>query len=233
MQVSSWNAIPASSSLAFHVQADSFMQADNTSVGNWTDNSGNGYNATQYNDPVFRTGANGINEKPAIQFNGTNQYFDAGDTSINFNGFTLFSVAKSTNNADISFRPIVSKDSSGCVSNRFNLHRAASSNNFYFETNNSTTVTANVNENVLLTAINTDVSFSKNGGAPTNNTATKVTGTTACPLQIGARTDDSTYFQGLIGEVILFKQAIPPSDKDIVECYLSSKYGIPIGHGCP
>jgi hypothetical protein len=235
-QVTSWNVNPPTSNLQFHIQADSFDGlADSTGIStSWLDNSGNTNHAAQYGSPLFRTGANGINGKPAIQFNGTTQYFDAGNTGINFSGLTLFTVAKHTDNLPTTYKTVVSKDNS-CTGQRFNLHRDQNTNGYFFETNNSVTIAANQNENVILTAINnSNVTLSKNGGSPTPYNSANVSGSTGCPLQIGNRSSaPDAYFQGLIGEVILFNQAIPPSDKDIVECYLSAKYGIPIGHPCP
>ena len=65
------------------LSADSISQGDNSNVGNWQDLSGNGNNAAGVSNPRFRTP--GIGSKPAIEFNGTNEYYNLGDLS----GFTL------------------------------------------------------------------------------------------------------------------------------------------------
>ena len=237
MQVSSWDPISANSSLGVHLQADSFPNTtDNSVVGNWTDSSGNNFHATQFNGPLFRTGANGINGKPAIQLNGTNQYFDAGNTSLSFSGLSVFAVGRNNMNAGPNFRPFVTKDGGACIGSRFNLHRNTNNNDYFFETNaGSITTAGTVGENVILTAINngTNLSLSKNGISPSNAGTSAINGTTACPLQVGGRTTDNLFFQGLIGEVLVFKAPLSAGDKDIVECYLSTKYNLPISHSCP
>lgn len=237
MQVSSWDPISSNSSLGVHLQADSFPNTtDNSVVGNWTDSSGNNFHATQINGPLFRTGANGLNGKPAIQLNGTNQYFDAGNTSLSFSGVSVFAVGRNVMNAGPNFRPFVTKDGGTCVGNRFNLHRNTNNNDYFFETNGgSITTSGTVGENVILTAINsgTNLSISKNGNTPSNSVTSAITGTTSCALQVGGRTSDSLFFQGLIGEVLVFKAPLSTGDKDIVECYLSTKYNLPVGHSCP
>ncbi len=72
MQVTTWNLLPASSSLQFHVQADSFSSlSDNTVIGTpWKDVSNNvGFDMVKNGNPIFRTGANGINGKAAQELN--------------------------------------------------------------------------------------------------------------------------------------------------------------------
>ncbi|MCP5499418.1 MAG: putative Ig domain-containing protein [Leptospiraceae bacterium] len=240
MQVTSWNPTVASSSLQFHVAADSFSnQADNTTVGNWPDISGNGFLGTQYNGPVFRTGANGLNGKPAIQFNGTNQYFDFGAQSIAYNGATVFAVAKNSI-SDYIGRPILSYElaSGGCVT-RVNLEKDFTNpTNYYFEgPASSATISATLNESLILTGIlegtSAPIKLAKNGNAATSGANVSLSGNNSCNLRAGGRTDTADRFQGLISEILLFKEALGVPDKDIVECYLSSKYNIPIGHSCP
>jgi hypothetical protein len=71
-----------------------------------------------------------------------------------------------------------------------------------------------------------------------------VTGITPCLLQIGARTSsvpNHNYFNGAIGEILIYNRPILTnsiygaawSDRQIVECYLSAKYGIPLAYTCP
>ncbi len=251
MQVSTWSITPGSSSLGFHVAAHSFSNlADGNIVGNWVDESGNSFTATAMNSPVFRTGINGINGNPTIQLNGTNQYFDAGNTTINFNGMTTFAVGQNNAN-DPSDRAFVSKDDAGCVASRFNLHKhwSGPGTDYYFEGPNgapeSVTLAGILNENVILTGSiqnATKVNLAKNGSMSTVGATASVSGVTACPLQVGTRTVPGNYFQGKLSEIMVFNRPIfmdtsvygaSWTDQDIVECYLSSKYGIPISHNCP
>lgn len=234
MQTTAWDPNPTSSSLGVHYQADTFSNlADNTpTTTQWIDG-GKGFNGTNLNNPVFRTGANGINGRPAIQFNGTNRYFDAGGTTLSFSGLSLFTVAKLTAAYDV-YRALVSKDGGGCSGNRFNLHRYDFG--FFFEVDTNVNISSAVGESSIVTAINSSstIQISKNGGTPNASSSGNYSGTTSsCPLQIGARTSGSNYFNGLISEVLLFTNGISSSDREIVECYLSSKYGIPISHDCP
>ena len=43
------------------------------------------------------------------------------------------------------------------------------------------------------------------------------------------------FFDGVISEIIFFNQFLTSQDKEIVECYLSSKYNLPLAPGvnCP
>jgi hypothetical protein len=69
--VSSAIAIP-SGSIALWLMADAGVAVSGTNVTAWGDQSGNGNNATAYNNPQLIT--NALNSKPVISFNGSTSY---------------------------------------------------------------------------------------------------------------------------------------------------------------
>jgi len=90
---------------------------DGQDVGEWQDLSGNNHNFTQStaaNRPILRTGGNGINNQPTVEFDGTGQFLEDadGDTYINgISGFTVIAVTRSNATAtDAGFFDTVNPD---------------------------------------------------------------------------------------------------------------------------
>ncbi|MCX8000528.1 MAG: LamG domain-containing protein, partial [Leptospiraceae bacterium] len=130
-------------------------------------------------------------------------------------------------------RALVSKDGGGCPS-RFNLNRD-SGGFFRFEFNSDYATTSTyVGESAIVTATHASnqISIVKNGGGSSLYSVGSLSGTTSCPLQIGANTYGSNYFNGLISEVLIFTNGLDNADKEIVQCYLSTKYRIAVEHPC-
>jgi probable HAF family extracellular repeat protein len=93
--------LPATNNLKLWLKADTIAGLnDGDSIATWSDQSGNGNNATQAtsgNRPAYRTSV--INSKPAVRFDGTNDYFDLPNLLNGATQAEVFVIVKAT--ADI------------------------------------------------------------------------------------------------------------------------------------
>ncbi|NDD67770.1 hypothetical protein EBZ35_09025, partial [bacterium] len=215
-------------------------------VSNWFDWSGNrNHMAAPANaKPVFNP--NGINNMPSIQFNGIDQYMTgspgplvAGDDS-----YTLFVVWKS-----ISTSPQVlweQNSATGNVSGQRAAMTVHSLIGFSGEGYDFPTGNLHVTNNVNITAIvrnenatagnvfvitNGVVSTGNLNDNPDTNLAVS-----AALHAIGRRANGTQYFNGQIGEVLVFDRDLTPAERWAVETYLSVKWRQPIdsdGDGAP
>jgi hypothetical protein len=89
---------PASLQAWFKADAGSSNSADGASVSQWTDQSGNNRIASQAtvsSQPTFQ--ANSANGKPALRFDGSNDFFNTNLTWSGTNQMTMFVVANGSN----------------------------------------------------------------------------------------------------------------------------------------
>jgi hypothetical protein len=255
-QVSSWNATIASSSLKFYLMPEATTYAGGicsggiNCVSSWTDRSGSGYSVSQglgLSQPYYI--ANAVNGSPAVRFVGTGltPAFMSGtcQAALNTNTNTIFTV----------FREGLQAGNNGLFQNGAQntgkllyIIRNIGSNPVLFDLQSNgvkveSTTPYNVSsESVLL-------SLDYNGGAGTLYKNGSLSGSNSfggsafnCGggnLDIGRYyyggiyPADGGYFDGHIGDFLLYNQVLSTSDRNIVECYLSNKYNIPVGHSCP
>lgn len=66
--------------------------ADGTALQTWTDRSGNGKDASQAtlaNRPLVKTGSNGINGNPVVQYDGSNDFMSVSSFTVSANMYVL------------------------------------------------------------------------------------------------------------------------------------------------
>ncbi|WCL50527.1 LamG-like jellyroll fold domain-containing protein [Leptospira sp. GIMC2001] len=255
-QVSSWNESLVSSSLKFYLMPEATSYGPGlcsggiNCVGTWDDRSGSGYHISQgvgVIQPLYN--AIGINDVPAIRFIGTglNPSFMSRSCEPILNGTTntIVSVFKETtqlgNNG-------IFQNGGPTDGKLLYILRTFSGNPTLFDLDsNGAKVQSNslfnsVNESVIMTldydgAIgnlfkNGAVASSIDSGGSTFNCASG-------NLDIGRYffgglyPGDGGYFDGELGDFIYFDEVLSTSDREIVQCYLSNKYNIPVSHSCP
>ncbi|WCL49858.1 LamG-like jellyroll fold domain-containing protein [Leptospira sp. GIMC2001] len=243
IQVSTWSGTPAASSLKAYFQADSLSYlANNDLVTDWLDNSGVGNNISQgtaANQPSFV--ASGIGGKPTIRFVKANNHWleNAAATGVVGNSFTMFGVfAKELANSG---GQIVFSIGSTCGNDKAFGYDWNVTNDFFLATycgfaHSPTTRIAAINEPVIFAHSHADSinrSIFINGLQEYIDVAPMHTYSGNSYMSIGRRNQSggSEYFGGIASEIIYFDGALSAINRNIIECYLSSKYGIPLDAG--
>lgn len=242
-QTSIWTTTPASSALKLHLQAESLSNlANNATVSSWTDHSGNLNTVTQGTGPkmpLFQT--TGLNGKNSLNFSAVNLQELNNNSTVGFGGtsFSIFAVAQpltlGSDKGIIGIGTTCGNDKVLGVDITNFLYGGMCNIIFL----NSTTFSITTIPNVFTQT------YEHGGGANLGNlyqsgnlissqisSATPFSGSTA--LAIGRRYNTgSAYWDGQISEVLFFDVAIGNTDRELIECYLSTKYGLALGHSCP
>lgn len=215
-----------------------------TPISAWNDQSGNSLNVTQTvaaRQPSFMT--NVMNGQPAIQFDNvqsTNDKMLGPDSPIldNTSGYSFFTVSRPTN-LDGDARVIVSKRTTVSVDQSFMLfyysgnriHVDIQTTNDRFQTS---TVFSNNNNYLFDVIYNGALPSASRVAVYVEETFDKFAAETsslvpdnASPIILGT-TDagDPRPFGGYISEVIIYRDALVPAARIIVNNYLSAKYDI-------
>jgi hypothetical protein len=227
--------------------------ANNDPVGYWKDLL-NGYPLTQTtnnNRPLYLT--SGINSRPALSFDGTNDNLNATSGAVldavrNTGGFTAFVACRlggPTNNVSATF---LSRNGSAAQS-RINIGSNGSGNgNSFFlggrrleadsVTNaTSTSGAATPNTTFVLAAVadysNSDGYLYINGALNATNTDWLTAGTTpdsaSAAVSVGGLPDGATQqFLGQIAQVLWYKRALSASEVLFVSRWLGRIYGVTV-----
>ena len=218
-----------------------WLRADyGSTVSNWPDFSGNQVNAAQdtaAKQPVLIPG--GLNYNAALQFNGSTDYMKIPQASISGKfsagnaARTLIGVGVSTTATDqmlVSYGSFVANQSSGL--------RKQASQVATFEGNGGASGVvgpANSFPNNKVTIISGRYTGGATGRAAlyTNDTSTLASATmnwntvlSAEGAQIGKYVGENRYWNGNIGEVIVYNRNITDAEFQRVSSYLALKYGI-------
>ncbi|MCU0823775.1 MAG: concanavalin [Leptospira sp.] len=257
-QVSSWSPTIASSSLKFYLKPESTLYSSGVCPGpgtdcvsDWFDRSGNGIHLIQglgLRQPFYS--AVGMNNSKAVRFTrggvGSETFMTgACSETLNTTSQSIF-VAYSeiilgpTNNDGIF------QNGSPSTGKLLYITRAAGNNpNLFDLQGGSTRLVSTLNfhntlDNNLLTMIHdgTTGSLFRNGSIV--SASSSAGGAYNCgggQFHLGryfyGGTPDGNYFNGFIGDVLIYNTALPTNDRFIVECYLSSRYKLPVPYTCP
>jgi len=240
MQVATWTSNPVTSSLKIHLQADSLTNlSDGNPVLNWNDSSGNGNSVTAGTSPTYL--ANALNSKPSVRFvRASNQFLSrVAGVGLNGNTFSTFGVFNPSPAPTAPQFLTLYSISNTCGQDKVirimdtNLMEAGicnvlsvdpltdpvvSGNNYLFGFN----YTINVSSSVFLNGklLTTEV-------APATPIALPNTNFAVGRRQVTVPVGNSSY-DGLISEILYFDGAFSISDRNLIQCYLSSKYNIPL-----
>jgi hypothetical protein len=203
----------------------------------WTDRSSNAFSGTAVNSPTVQTNAiHGLN---GIQFNGTNQYIDFGNrVNLGTSQLFIFVVCKFNSTADGS---IIAKSSLRGNPARWFLIR--------FAGEGGTTMGADATGSGVTTAFpgtstsaqlltgswdRSTLRLFQNGSqlssaglsssANLSNTDPLYIG--AYPNSTGTAPTSGLFFNGVIGEILVFLSSLTPRERQQVEGYLANKWGL-------
>ena len=220
--------------LKLWLKADALALSDGAAVASWPDSSGNGNDAAQSvagERPLFKT--NIINGKPVLRFDGVDDFLNANMLGAVTTTASIFIVQLKRN---IASSAVTLQSWPAGSANVFDLYLPFSDGNFYFDLGDST-ATGRISG-----AWGGDLthffvwSFVAGGG----NMAAYRNGTTV--LSSGGHTNSFTP-AGLtfningsgpgssqdadIAEILIYNTALSDTDRQNVESFLRTKYGLP------
>jgi hypothetical protein len=241
-QIRYMGAMGSSVSLAFSptqiaglklwLKADSMSLADGTAISTWSDQSGNGNDATQAtgaNQPLFKT--NVLNEKPVVRFDGSNDYmaFATGpDTSSCFVVGTI-NVAASSLPAYACFIIYGDVNNGGQIRGRVNSTHWGAFITTVADLDSGEDLVSRTFSVLELTTVasNGGVFLYRNGTQKATDATHNCYGAGTNQINwIGGETGQTRYISADMAEVLIYDSALSTSDRQTVETYLKNKYGL-------
>ncbi len=222
--------------------ASSLGLANNSTVGTWTDRSGNSRSATQgtlANRPIFLT--NQLNSLPAINFDGSNDYLSTGAVSdLDTDNQTWLFVTKANNNmhtGHIMCNAYTTGTSSG-VDQFWKSYMSSTSGKYTNLIKNSTGTSLgtasnydsnyHIIENVWNGATDIITTYD-NGSSAGSQSGANATPGGHVRLRLGAQSTaviPATYYNGKLAEAIVYSKTLNEAERIIVENYLAAKYNL-------
>ncbi|XDD53340.1 LamG-like jellyroll fold domain-containing protein [Leptospira sp. WS4.C2] len=249
-QVSSWNQTLASSSLKFFLmpQAASFgpgtCSGGTNCVGVWDDRSGSGFHVSQANGPSQPNfNSTGLNGSQGIRFlEGASTYLSRTCTpelnSISNTIFIAYHELNTTGNDGMFHNGTKILYLPDNVGNYLSLFDDAIGSPVLISSAPYSSVTNPVLMSLHFngTAGNIFRDGTVVGSIPTTGAAFNcLVGDLSIgrfSWNTGVYPNNGDYFDGFLGDIIYFDQVLSTSDRELVECYLSNKYNMPVGHSC-
>lgn len=219
--------------------------ADNSSIGCWKDKSGHSYNAAQENianKPVYT--ANGINNKPAIRFNGRGSYMNIPNTSLLnsmsagiASGSTVFLAAKTTRIQNSSVLELHPYTQGGVY---FNIHLPMGDTLFWDNgvccgTGRLTAKWGGTEGVPYVWSMDsigtTQQDIWRNGQLiATHASAQLANYGSSYSMDIGVFGDTnigrSSFFNGDISEIMIYNRGLPAPERKNIEARLGAKWGV-------
>lgn len=202
------------SGLKVWLKADGLVLADSDPVTTWADQSGNGNDVTQGTagfKPLYKT--NIQNGLPIVRFDGTDDVLTAGFT-ITYG--TIFAVANFNSAGNFpAYNGLVVTDAGATAGDDYLLGDGSGTTNIY----NSGTTTVYVNK-VLTYSFSPLLTFklvSVVDSTPNSRTTLNIGNDPAA---------GSRFWNGDVGEVIIYDTALSATDRGRVENYLNSKWAL-------
>lgn len=227
-----------SSNLILWMNANNIAGSNGSTITSWADASGYNHNFTSGNGATLSKPAQ--NGNAALTFNGTSDYFERAYTAaLSPTNFTIFSACNVTSNA--SYKAIYSnRDNDVILGNTagFILYAGPAIDDWSFWTGSTGNPWDQIFSGVSTAGnwASQMISFDNSSGTKElsmqrgtvyTNTGVTVTPNGAQPMRIGAGNNEAApdfYFEGSIGEIIMYNTVLNAAQKIIVENYLSAKY---------
>jgi hypothetical protein len=238
-------------SIFYWFDAGQGVTTNNSKVTQWNDLSGNGYNVTQADTskaPTFQA-TGGPNSRPALYFDGTNDFLTSAAHLWESDDLTVFIVARVFNATRNVQESILRRGESADNTRQFyfyfqntatayriefNAFRDGGAANFvaYFGGQKSTTYRTIV---ITQTGTNTGNTLHLNGTSTTYSRFASGTGNdtifdnTNSRLDIGAANTQNTivnFLDGFISEIIVYSRALTTAERQAIENYLNKKYNL-------
>jgi hypothetical protein len=208
---------------AADVNGNGTSVANGASVTSWTDKSGNGRNATATTAPTYDLPTKNI------LFNGTNQFFNLPNGTYPFGNtpYSIFLVAYTRNSANPQWILAGGNESTNqAIGVIFFTTNAVWHSWWINEYRVDNSIVNNVPAIVNI-SYSTSRSIVVNGGTASLNSPGAARANPNGPNFIGRRPGDaSQYFNGGMGECIIYNSEITTSDRQKIEGYLAWKWGL-------
>ena len=223
--------------------SDATTVTTGTNVVTWLDKSGNGNNATSVGTAYPVKTANAINGVQAISFPNTTTtpnptYFFDGPISLTSASITYFVVCTPFSTSVMAGSPrILSLAATGAVdytsaSYIVALYQLNTGVGAYRNGNGSVPLTVVANTPYIFSAIatNGNVAIYQNGGSVSNITTGAGTVFAVSRFRVCNEFNPATEeFNGYVGEVIIYNTTLTTTQRQQIETYLGSKWGITVG----
>lgn len=204
--------------------------SDGDPVTTWEDQSSNGFDATQAtadNKPTYQT--NELNGKPVVRFDGTNDLLSTSSVSVvgDDGTWTVFAVSDLTGGTGA--QTIVDHDNLTRIA-QFLRYSAGSAQAIAFnEAGGAFTDSESHGAGFdvissVRSALAVQVFVNGTSGGSTATTGIAISGSEI--VRIGSRGASGAHLAGDIAEVLIYSAALSTADREAVEEYLASKYGI-------
>lgn len=204
-----------------------------SSVTQWKDKSGLGYNATVHNGSATYN-STGFNTLPAVQINSGG--FIASSPSGTFNNGITFFVVFQKNGASLGqyAEGIIAKTNNNIPApiDMYGNTRLTSGNYTIPSVFNITTATG---LNLLVSTVNSASWYEYvNGNLSFTSNSTNSFSDTVSNIYLGTRADKAVNFLGVVSEVIVYNRILTTTERQSIEGYLAAKWNIstnlPITH---
>lgn len=198
--------------------------ADGDTVATWADLSGNGITMTGYGTPAYRT--SGMNGKPAVEFySGHSEFFSAASSGyLELTGDFLILAAVKFLTVGAGQRTIVSKRYQRWELMEYSAKIGAFVGGTSNSASSTTTVAINTEYVVGLRRTATSALSVRLDGTQDGTATNSAFGTGGTAAHIGARPGDGLFYNGHIGEVIIYDQDVSPGDLAALEAYMADKW---------
>lgn len=228
------NVPQRSANLQAWFRADSGVTYSASKISQIIDQSGNGNNASQSNSskqPTLAT--NALNGLPAIQFNGTSQFLSLGAGFANFNsGASIFIVTKPTT---VTNNTRFFDFGNGATSNNLYMSETASTTANLFVYNGATSSSLAASGSLtagtfsLLEAVHSGsatATIYSNGVQKATGAINNINNISRTGNFIGSNFANTTFFNGQMCEMLIYNAPLTSSQRNDLESYFLSKYGI-------
>ena len=190
---------------------------DGDTVTIWADESGNANDLDDGPGATYRD--DGINGQPSVRFDGTDDYLDGPDPSID-TPITIFAVVECLSNGSV----VV-----GYRSDEFaNYEFRDSEDKWRWATvDGQVFASGDISSSLHTVVVDGTDTFIREDGSQTGSGDGTLTDINH--IRVGARADSvSRHFDGFIGEIIGYNRRLDSSEIDDVESHLADKWGISI-----
>jgi len=220
---------------------DDAEEVDGSIITNWYDinqqtnvkNNAVNNSATASDHPTYKSKC--INNLPCLQFNGTSQYMDIVQNAGYTNELTIFVVLAPYNNENSDNHTIIGAAGGWTSGISFRFKRSL---NIAYQTpnpnNNNATGAVIANKNYIAAVVDgySTITSYLNGKATSTTSVSagdrltkSLSSLNIASSSISAR---NNFFDGNIGEIIIFDRALKNYERQNIEKYLSQKWQIPL-----
>jgi len=223
--------------------------ANNEGVGTWADQSGNGYNITQTTDtdrPVYKA-TGGAGSKPALQFDGSDDYMTSTAHFWGSDDITIFVVGKWASATRNVSEAVIGKGTGSGDKRNWQFYGGNTAESYFirlnaFKDGAATNVTNYTTDTEDKSATNKLYAATSNGaGTYTLYVDGSVVATTrsvggtgddtifndnTAGSRIGINLGGTLFSQMTISEIIVYSRAITTAQRVAIETYLNKKYDL-------